>query len=244
MRFAGGCAFLALAGALSLPAGLGAQDGFSFGQPKATVSLRFGQALPRVSGALFDDMRDRLTLGTGDFAAEAFAVDLLFRAGPNVDVGLGFAWAESAAQSEYDDWGRKDDSPIRQTTRLRRAPLAITARYYPLPRGESVAQYAWVPARFTPFLGAGGGFVFYRLRQNGDFVNEETLDIFSSVYETKGTALAGQVLAGADYWVTPAIALTAEGRYTVASALPGSDYDYSRIDLSGLQLTAGLSFRF
>jgi len=244
MRSSGWRPFLALAGALILPAGLRAQEGFMFRQPAVQLSLRFGQALPRASGAVYDDMRDRLTLDTGDFAAEAFAADIMVRTTPGLDVGGGFQWSQSAAESEFRDFVYENDDPIQQTTRLRRAALSALVRVYPLGRGESLAQFAWVPKRFTPFVGGGAGVLWYRLRQNGDFVNETNFDIFSSVYESNGSALAGQLLAGADYWVTPAIALTAEGRYTMASDEPGGDFEYSNVDLSGLQLTAGLSFRF
>ena len=99
---------------------------------------------------------------------------------------------------------------------------------------------------FEPFLGGGAGVLWYRLEQHGDFVecDQDECVIFENRYESKGTALAAHVLAGADYWVTPGIGITAEGRYTFASDVPGGDYDYSSIDLSGWHVTAGLSFRF
>jgi opacity protein-like surface antigen len=107
-----------------------------------------------------------------------------------------------------------------------------------------VARYAWVPARFTPFLGAGVGVLWYRLEQEGDFVERGTNDIFFNTYKSSGSALAAQAMAGAEYWVIPALALTAEARYTHSSDAPSGDFNYDTVDLSGLQLSAGVSFRF
>jgi len=235
---------MALVGAMLVPAGLQAQQGFRFRQPQAQLSLRVGPSLPRVSGALFNDMRDRLTLDTGDFMAEGVSTEVMFLAAPTVAVGGAFQWAQSSALSEFRDFVWENNDPIQQTTKLSRAALSMLVRLYPLGTGESLATYAWVPRRFSPYVGGGAGVLWYRLRQYGDFVDATTYDIFSSRYTSKGSTLAGQVLAGADYWITPVIAITAEGRYTIASTQPGGDFNYGNIDLSGLQLTAGLSFRF
>jgi hypothetical protein len=229
---------------LPLPGAAQAQEGFLFRQPAATISLRFGGAVPLLGGALFGDMRDELTLERSDFLTEAFAADLMIHVNPQFDVGAAFQWSQSATDSEYRDLVYENDDPIRQTTKLRRVPLTAQLRYYPIPRGESVAEFAWVPARFTPFVGAGLGMLWYRLEQEGDFVERGTNDIFSNSYESSGSGLAAQLLAGADYWVVPAIGLTAEARYTYSSDAPSGDYRYSSIDLSGLQFSAGFSLRF
>jgi opacity protein-like surface antigen len=244
MRSIGWRPLLALAGTLILPVGLQAQQGFMFRQPAFQLTLRTGAAMARASGPAFDDLRDQLTLDTGDFAAQAFVAEALVRVHDAIDLGGGFQRAQSTANSEFRDFLYENDDPIRQTTRLARSALSLLVRAYPLGRGESLAEFAWVPKRFTPFVGGGGGVLWYRLRQNGDFVDKDTFDIFVGDYESSGSALATHLLAGADYWVTPAIALSAEGRYTMASDEPGGDYLYSNLDLSGLQLTAGLSFRF
>jgi opacity protein-like surface antigen len=233
---------LGLAIALAVPAALPAQDGFLFRQPAVTVSLRFGQSLPSVGGELFDRMRQDLTLDRGDFRTEAFAADVLIHINPRFDIGTAFQWTQSATDSEYRDLVYDDGEPIRQTTKLRRVPLTVQARYYPIARGESIAQYAWVPVRFTPFVGAGAGVMWYELNQQGDFVDDSL--IYGDELVSRGSALAVQAMAGADYWVTPVIALTAEGRYTFAKDDPSGDFDYSSVDLGGLQLSAGFSIRF
>lgn len=235
---------LAVLTALACPAALAAQDGFLFRPPQATISVRFGQTQPALRGAVYDDMRDLLTLDRGDFAARAIAIEALVPLNPRLDLGLGFQWSESAAQSEFRDLVFPDRRPIEQTTMLRRVPITFVGRFYPLRRGEHMADYVWVPARFTPFLGVGGGILVYRLEQSGYFVDHVTYDIFRGEIDTAGSALAGHVLGGADFWVLPRLGITAEGRYTFASTTPGSEYNYSSIDLSGFQVTAGLSVRF
>lgn len=221
-----------------------AQDGFLFGLPTATVSLRFGHARPAVGGELFDMMRRRLTVESGDFAAEAVSADALFVARDWLDLGVGVGYSQSTVQSEDRDYLYQDDSPIEQTTRLRRVPVTVLARLYPLSRGESVSRHAWIPARFAPFVGGGAGFLWYKLEQYGDFVDEQTLDIFEGRYESSGSGFAAHALGGVDYWVTPRVALTGEGRYTWSSAMPESTFQFDRVDLSGWQVTAGVAFRF
>jgi len=229
---------------LLLPAAGQAQDGFMFRQPAVTVSLRFGGAVPTLGGDLWDDQFDELTLRPRDLATEALAADVLVYVNSQFDIGGAFQWSQSAGDSEYRDFVWENDDPIRQTTKLRRVPVTAQLRFYPIPRGEAVAEYAWVPARFTPFLGAGIGVLWYELKQEGDFVEQGTFDIFSQSYRSSGSALAAQLLAGADYWVIPAIALSVEARYTHSSDAPSGDFDYDSMDLSGLQFSAGFSFRF
>lgn len=228
---------------LSVPAVVRAQDGFLFGLPQASVSLRFGHARPAVSGELFESMRQRLTMGPGDFGAEVAELELLVGVNPHLEVGAGLGWSNSTVDSEFRDYTYQDDSPIEQTTKLRRMPLTLLARVYPLARGKALSNYAWIPARFTPFVGGGAGVLWYKLEQSGDFVDAETLDIFENRYESDGAAFAAHALGGAEYWLTARIGIVAEGRYTWASATPKSQFEFDSVDLSGWQVTAGVAFR-
>lgn len=228
---------------LAAPAAAAAQDGFLFGLPQATLSVRAGHARPAVTGDLFDNMRQRLTVNSSDFGSETVVGELLVGLSPHVELGAGLGWTNSTVESEFRDYTYQDDSPIEQVTKLRRMPFTVLARLYPLARGKALSNYAWVPARFTPFVGGGAGIVWYKLEQTGDFVDAQTLDIFEGSYESAGTAFAAHALGGAEYWVTARLGVVAEGRYTWASTTPRSQFEFDKLDLSGWQATAGIAIR-
>jgi opacity protein-like surface antigen len=198
-----------------------------------------------VSSDVFDDTREFLTVDRSDFNAFSFGGDLGIRAADRFDIALGFAYARSSTRSEFRDWTDLDDLPIEQETRLTRLPLTATVKAYLLDRGRTIGRFAWVPSAWAPYAGAGVGAMWYRYHQSGDFVDFENLDIFPDVFDSSGWTPTAHVLAGADFSLTPRLALTAEGRYGWASADMGADFvGFDKIDLAGFQATLGLSVRF
>lgn len=240
---------LVLIAALSVPAATPlaahAQDGFLFGQPKAQVTLRAGPMLHRAGGDLFGFFTDSLTLERSDFRAPAIGGELALVVHRRVDLALGLGYSNVESSSEFREWVDENDQPIEQITRLRVIPLTASVRFYPLERGHGISELAWVPARTTPYIGGGGGISWYRLVQEGDFVDSGDLTIFTATFESSGRATTGHVLAGVDHWFTPRVGLNAEGRYTIGSARPGLDFqNWDTIDLSGLQFAIGLALRW
>jgi opacity protein-like surface antigen len=238
---------------LLLPAAVAAQGpGFLFKQPFATLTFRAGYSVPSVSSDVFEDTREFLTVDRSDFNAFSFGGDLGIRAANRIDIALGFAYARSSTRSEFRDWvdegnlpGEEDDRPIEQETRLTRLPLTATVKAYLLDRGRNIGRFAWVPSAWAPYAGVGGGAMWYRYHQGGEFVDFENLDIFPDVFESSGWTPTAHVLAGADFSLTPRLALNAEGRYGWAKADMGPDFvGFDKIDLAGFQATLGLSVRF
>lgn len=221
-----------------------AQDGFLFRAPTLSLTVRAVHSSPRAEGEVFTFMTDELTLERGDFAAAGFGVDAGIRVNDRFDVVLGVSRVQSAQRSEFRDYIGDDDLPIEQTTKLLRVPVTAAVRWYPLPRGRSLAAHAWIPARLTPYLQVGGGLQWYRLAQEGDFVDYESLAIFRDELRSSGTSAIGQVGGGLEYWVTSNVGLSVDGRYGWSSAgLEDSFRDFDSIDLSGYQAALGLAFR-
>jgi opacity protein-like surface antigen len=239
---------LALAvGGWSLPAGAQiAGDGFLFHRPRASITLRGGWDGASARGDVFDFATDQLTLGRNDFRGPFGGVDLAFGLAPRIDATLSTTFSVTNAKSEFRDW--IDDTsnlPIEQTTSLRRVPVTAGIRAYLLSRGQSVGQFAWVPARFSPYVGAGGGFMWYRFRQQGDFVDFQTTNIFFDDFQSSGWTPTANAALGLDYSLTPNVSLNAEAKYNWAKAKLGTDFSgFGDIDLSGYQTTLGLGFRF
>jgi hypothetical protein len=239
--------FLVAAGVLALaPASvLHAQDGFLFSAPAAQVTLRAGPAMPSANGALFDFLTTELTLERSDFRAPALSAELSFPLGRHWDLGASLGVAKSTARSEYTDFIGDDGLPIEQTTQMRMMPLSATARFYPLATGRTIGTLAWIPTRTTPYVGAGAGVTWYRLNQEGEFIEHATGDIFRSQYTTASNALTLHALAGVTHWFTPHLGLNGEVRHTRGDAgTTGSFTQYDRFDLGGTQASLGLSVRW
>jgi hypothetical protein len=222
-----------------------AQDGFLFGQPRGQLTLRAGPLMHRAGGDLFDFFQSELTLDGGDFRAPAVGGELALVVHPRVDVAIGVAYSSVQRSSEFREWVDQDDLPIEQTTSLRVTPVTASVRFYPLSRGETISDLAWVPVRTTPYVGGGAGMAWYKLQQTGDFVEETDLSIFGATFDSNGRAPTGHVLAGVDHWFSPRIGANLEGRYTFGSARPTGDFEgWESMDLSGLSFGVGLALRW
>jgi hypothetical protein len=228
-----------------LPQTAPAQDGFLFRNPQVTWNLRLGTARPAAQGDIFKFLTTELTLDREDFASFTWGGDLNFRIDPRADILLGASVSQSSKSSEFERWTDEDELPIEQVTELRRIPITAGIKFFPLSRGREIGRYAFVPTRFAPYLGGAAGVMLYTLEQSGDFVDFETLDIFTDFFESSGAAPTVQAFGGADLWILPRVGINVEARYSWASAeLKDAFSDFEDIDLRGFQLTSGLSVRF
>ena len=223
---------------------------FLLGTPKATLSLRAGLTLPRAAGgngglSLWDDTRDLFTVKTADLTGTYLGAELGIRASEHVDVIFGFGHTSSATRSKYRYWEDLDDVPITQTTEFTTTPLTAGIKLYPMPRGRAIGSYAWIPRTLNPYVGIAGGIVRYRFEQRGDFVDFQTLDIFTDKLRSVETAATVHFFAGIDVGVNQYMMFTGEARYGFAKApLDLRSFDgYSDLDLAGLQISGGISFR-
>ncbi len=238
---------MGLAATLALPAVAEAQGGpgFLFNRPKVSIGIRTGYSVPRAESSIFQDAFQQFKLNGWDLASPYLGGELAVRVSERWDVALTGGWARSRSQSEYRDWVDQDLLPIEQETTFRTASTTLGGRYYFGDRGRSIGRFAWVPSRLTPFVGAGVGYTWYQFMQRGDFVDFQTLDIVGDELQTDGSGATAYAAAGADLSVGKQFYLTGEARYVVASGGVRGEYSaYDGIDLSGLQLTAGISLRW
>jgi len=239
--------FFLVAASLFLPSGAFAQSsgqGFLFKQPTVRVGILGGYMVAQASGDVLDHARDQLTLGGRDFDASTWGVEFAARGGKRFDVLLDFRFSRSEVRSEMRDWVDLDNLPIEQTTRFTRMPLTLSARFYLRDRGRAVSQFAWIPEKFAPFVGVGGGVTWYEFEQVGDFVDIETLDILNFTIESNGAAPTAHAFAGVDISINPRFLWTLEGRYSFGNATTDYSFNYDQLNLRGFQATIGLSARF
>lgn len=226
------------------PAAAQESDGFLFGRPHVTLGVYGGYALPGTGSQIFDFTRERLTVEETDFRSAAFGGWAGVRVSERLDVTLDLAHAGSETPSEFRDWVDQDDRPIRQTTSFSRTTATLNVKAYAWDRGRAIGQYVWIPRGVSPYVGAGGGFVWYEFRQEGSFVDFQTLDIFRDEFASEGRATTWHLFGGVDVSVSPRLAVTAEVRHGWASAEMDEDFvGFDPIDLSGFQGTLGLSVR-
>lgn len=243
-----GTAWAAMTALLLLPGAGAAQasgDGFLFEEPRVTLSVRGGWSMARAGSEIFEFVQDELTLDRGDFDALALGGELALRVSDRVDLTFGLDRGQSRARSEFRDWVGADDLPIEQSTEFLRTALTVGARYNLTERGRSVSRFAWIPANLVPWVGGGGGLVVYSFRQDGEFIDYDTFDIFVDRFDSEGTSPMAYLSGGLDLAVAPRWVVSLQGRYGWASS--GMDQDFvgfDDIDLSGFQASVGLGIRF
>lgn len=221
------------------------ERGYLFREPPAALTLFGAFASPSAGSDLYQFSFDELTLGREDLASVSHGFDLAIRLSPRWDAVFGVMFARGAHRSEFRDFVDLDDQPIEQTTTLSRVPIGGSFRYHFTPRGQSIGSRAWIPARFSPWVGLGGGAMQYRFSQRGDFVDYNTLNVFPDQFTTRGWTPFAQGSVGAGWTLIPNLALTGELRYVRARGANGEDFvGFERIDLSGLSTAVGLTVRF
>lgn len=240
-----GVLFAALA---AIPLAAHAQDaghGFLFGAPTGTLTIRGGWAMPRAQSDFFAFTTENLTLNRGDFSSPAIDADLAFRAGSRTEIVVSSGISGMDRRSEFRHFIDNNDQPIEQTTTFRRIPITIGVKQYLTSTGRSIGRFAWIPSRVAPYIGGGVGTMFYKFRQEGDFIDFKTNDVFPSVYSSDGWTHTEYANAGVEYSIGPRFALTTEARYSWSKAELSRDFSgFGNLDLSGLSTTVGLAIRF
>lgn len=236
---------LALVPLATLPAAAQNARDYLIGTPHVSLTVRGGFSLLRGSGDAFAFVQEQFTVDRGDFHAPSGEVDLAVRVTPRLFLMASGGFSRSSAPSEFRDFVDNQELPIEQVTRLTRVPMALSVKGYLTPTGRSIGQFAWIPARYSPYLGAGGGVMWHRFEMNGDFIDFQDFAVFTDEYVSQGFAPMAQGFAGVDVTVSPRVAFSVEARYQWARAEMGEDFvDFDRIDLSGLQTSVGVHLRF
>ena len=215
---------------------------FSSDDPPDRLGLHGSWVFARGGSDLFDFVTRQLTLDKEDFNAPGIGVDTAINLMPRLAAQFGFEWSRNTATSEYRDFTDNNLLPINQDTSLKLVHLTASVRYALASPGYEVSRFAWVPRRVVPFVGAGGGAVYYDFTQRGDFVDFIDSSVFPDTFRSKGWAPSAHVFGGVDVKLYRAVFATMEGRYTYARGKLGSDFvDFDPIDLSGFRISAGIN---
>jgi hypothetical protein len=199
-----------------------------------TIRFRAGLFEPEGDSEYWDDAEALFTGDASELEDTVFGID--YRR--DLDPAGRFSLLVSASAYEGED--RREDRffvdnlgfPIEHDVLLTIAPFTAGVNFNLLPQG---------PVR--PYVGAGGGFYVWELEETGDFVFGD--DIFFESFLDEGGTFGYYYLAGIEVPVGPSFALFAEGRWHNAEDELSDDFeDFGDLDLSGREITGGISWTF
>jgi len=218
---------------------------FLFSRPHGSIGVRGSWLFASAGSDLFDFVTSRLTIDKKDFNAPGVGGYVNVGVKSNLDAQFGIEYEKSNKPSEYRDLVDNNFQAIEQTTSLRSLNLMASLRVTLVPKGRSVSRFAWVPARVIPYVGGGGGAVYYEFQQSGDFVDYTDMTVFPDTFDSSGWAPSLHAFSGVDVQVYRSLYATIEGRYTKASAKLSTDFiGFDPIDLSGFKVSAGINLLF
>jgi len=215
-----------------------------FGRPSGTLGLRVSWLSNRSGSDWYDFVTDQLTIDRKNFNGPGIGTDLGITISPRLDVMVGFDYSQSTTASEYRRFVDNNRLPIEQSTLLRGASISGGLKFALTERGREVGRLAWVPRKVVPYIGAGGGAMWFQVRQHGDFVDYVDLSVFTDVFESSGWAPTAHAFGGVDVRVMRRAYVTFDARYLHGRGNLGAAFKgYDKIDLSGVSGSVGLSLR-
>lgn len=220
-------------------------DGFLFKRPRVTLKFESGYGFQRAQSDIYDFVIDKHFIERRDFDSPYLGGEFSVRVSERLDLGVSVGYLSSSILAESRHFEGTDDLPIESVTELRQIPVTFNARYFLADRGRSLGRFAWVPENIAPFVSAGAGVVGYRFDQVGEFVDEQTLDIFYDRFNTDRSTFLARAGAGVNVSLNKQFIFSAEARYSWARGELSSDFvGFDKIDLDGFQLVGGIAVRF
>lgn len=218
---------------------------FLLGKPKGFFGLHAGIFFPQASSDLFDMITSELTLEKSDFRAWDFGLDFGFDLHEKIDLIFHYDYSKRSENSEFRDFVDEQGLPITQNTSLFQTSITVGIKYSLIPPGRRLGEYAWLPSRIVPFVEGGVGALYYDFKQNGDFVDNATLEIFYASLNSSDWTEVGYLGGGTDIYLLRNAYLTIDLRYSWASHELNRDFSgFDDIDLSGLRVTTGIYWHF
>jgi opacity protein-like surface antigen len=155
----------------------------------------------------------------------------------NLRLLVGGSLFEGQTDQAYRDFVDADDNPIVHDTTLTLATATVGLAVRLVPREAPV----------IPYLGVGGGLYAWSLEESGDFIDfvVDPLEIFPATFKDDGVTVGWYWMGGIEVPVSSSLSLFAQGRWHRADdELQGDFQDLGDLDLSGREISGGLSWRF
>jgi outer membrane protein W len=201
------------------------------------MRFRIGTFEPDAGSQYWDDVFFDFTGSPSSFEDTIGGLDYIHWLGPRLGLlvsGSGYSTETSQAYRDFEDEFGND---IRHRTNFDLASATMGLIY----------SFGGRQASIRPYVGVGGGFYAWSLDETGDFIDFGGSDavIFTDSFSAEGTAFGSYVLAGIDIPIGNTWSIFAEGRWDAAEDDLSDDFEgLGKIDLSGRQISAGLSWSF
>ena len=200
-----------------------------------SVAFRLGRFSPRMESALWTDNIVTFTVDEGDFDGFIGGVEVAIELSDYLDLAFGVETSSSTAFTMYRDFVRDDGTEIVQDLSLRTTPVTAGVRVLPLGKLH----------RVLPYVAGGAGFYFYEYREEGEFIDFSTFDIFGDFFIDRGLAYGGYIAAGAEVSLNRLAFLFGEYRRHWAQGTHGGDFrSFGRFDLTANEVSFGVNLRF
>lgn len=218
---------------------------FMLGRPKAFIAFDAGFLFANANSDLYDFVTEQLTVEKTSFNTPTFGARLGWAISPRLEAAVMVERAQSTTASEYRDFVDNNRLPITQTTRRQESSVAATLRWSLLPSGRRISRFAWIPRRFTPYVGVGAGAIRYTFEQSGSFVDFQTSRVFDDRFRSDGWAPSVHALAGGDVRLYKKLYVTGEARYTRSAGTLSEDFiGFEPLALAGLRVGGSLKVVF
>jgi hypothetical protein len=199
------------------------------------LRFRLGLFEPHGDSQYWDDTFEVFTGSVSDFNDLVFGADYLWRTSRQGGMLFGVSFYNGKTTQFYRDWVDADGNDIGHTTNLYLTDL--TAAYVVSFRNHGV----------KPYVGAGGGLLWWELREEGSFIDfaDDDLPVVYASYRASGTTWELFALAGLDVPLGYRWSFFFEGRYRWGEDELNRDFaGFGTIDLGGIELTGGFSWNF
>lgn len=218
---------------------------FLFGRPRGFVAFKAGLLVPREQGDLFSFVREQLTVDKGDFRSGTAGGVLGVNVASRATLTFECEFSNAATDSESREYIGSDGLPIAQTTSLATQNLSVGVKIALLSPGRQISRFAWIPRAVVPYVGGGFGGAHYSIKQEGEFVDFNTLHIFEHEFTSSDWGAAGHAFGGVDWRFSRKGFVGIEGRYVWANASVGEEFlGFDGIDLAGFRFAATIGVSF
>ena len=210
----------------------------------AQFSMQMGFFAPTGDSDIWDFNETFTTQDTSDFDDWIIGMSFGVPVARHLDVQFGIQYYDGETDVRYRDIFTISDGAVEQHHDLWFVPHEVTLRFLLIPRRSASGHLYPI----VPYIGGGGGGLYWEYREEGLFADdvENPTFVFFDEREERGLTWAAHAVAGLEVQFTREAAMFFEGRYRWAEDGLGGDFeaDLDDIDLGGLSLSAGFTWRF
>jgi len=210
----------------------------------AQFSAQVGFFEPHGESDLWKFNEKFTTQDTSDFDDWIVGMSFGVPVARHLDVQFGLQYYSGETDVRYKDIFTISDGAVEQHHHLWLLPQQVTLRFLLLPRRSADGHLFPV----VPYLGGGVGGLYWEYEEDGQFADdvENPTFVFHDDRSERGLTGEAHAVAGLEVQFTRESAMFFEARYMWAHDGLGGDFDpnLDDLDLGGLSLTAGFTWRF